>query len=139
MSGTGWVKAARDDNPLVKHALSELRRAGLFDQDADYGGSLAPAVADLVRAFAGRGHTGGSAPLVLEMFEKLARHRPLSSLTSDPEEWEDRSVECGTPMWQNVRDPRAFSHDGGATWSFVDPAPGEPLYGQVPGKAEVAR
>jgi hypothetical protein len=40
--------------------------------------------------------------------------------TTDPDEWEDRTAMSSSPLWQNRRDPAAFSRDGGQTWHFVD-------------------
>ena len=104
---------------LVAHAKRELDLEGLFDRDADYGGMVGKAVLELVETFAKQGHSGFSAGMVLELFNKVASFKPLSKLSSDPEEWEDRSEISNAPMWQNMRDPRVFSKDGGETWYYV--------------------
>lgn len=109
------------ESELVGHADSELRRAGLFGEDSDYGGMLGKAVAELIEVFAKQGHSGFSAPLVIALFTKVASYDVLSPITSDESEWEDISSMCsGTPMWQNKRCPRFFSKDGGKTWYDVD-------------------
>lgn len=110
----------QETSPLVEHAEYEMRRAGLFDADADYGGTLAPHVLDLIRLFASGGHTGFSAPLTVELFSKLAMFQPLTPLTSEPGEWLDRSEISGTPLWQNRRHSAAFSEDGGQSWYVLD-------------------
>lgn len=102
----------------IEFAQSELERAGMFDKDADYGGTLAKAVMDLIEVFATQGHTGMTAPLTIELFSKLAMQIPITPLTYEKDEWEDRSDITNAPLWQNKRDSRVFSNDGGAThWS----------------------
>ncbi len=106
---------------LEQHAEYELRKAGLFDKDADYGGMLGRAVMDIVKVFAKQGHSGFSAPYVVALFTKIANWDTLTPITNDPEEWEDVSKYFdGKPQWQNKRCPRFFSKDGGKTWWDVD-------------------
>ena len=104
---------------IVAYAKGELEREGLFDKDADYGGMIGKAVMELVEVFEKQGHSGFSASMVIELFEKLASFKPLSAITSDADEWDDVSEMSGQPMWQNKRDSRAFSKDEGKTWYFV--------------------
>lgn len=105
---------------LVSHAEAELRRAGLFDKDSDYEGMMGKAVLELVEAFAKQGHSGFSAHQALDIFDKVARWKTLTPLTSDPDEWSDVSEMSGQPMWQSKRDPSYFSKDGGKSWYSVD-------------------
>ena len=100
---------------LEKHAEKELRLAGMYDKDADYGGALAPHVLALIKLFASEGHSGGSAGITLMVFNKLAEFKNLSPLTNDKEEW----MEVGTGQWQNKRNGEAFSQDGGATYYLL--------------------
>lgn len=113
------------DSPLVRHAREEMMRAGLFDADADYGGATASCVMELVETFAKQRHSGGSSAVVLATFDRVVRFRTLSPLTADPSEWNDVSDISGEPMWQNRRDPAAFSKDAGKTWWFVEDGSGE--------------
>ena len=46
-----------NEGNLAKHAEYELRKAGLFDKDSDYGGMLGKAVMDIVKVFAKQGHS----------------------------------------------------------------------------------
>jgi hypothetical protein len=115
------VEDAGESN-LVRYAEEELRRTGLGDPDADYGGAVAAAVLELVRVFAAHRHSGGSAMLTLEVFGRVARFKPLSPLTSDPAEWMDVSEYSGRPQWQSKRCPSVFSDDGGKTWHDLDAA-----------------
>jgi hypothetical protein len=109
-----------EESPLVAHAEFELRRAGLFDPDADYGGTVAPHVLDLIKVFASAEHSGFTAMLTRELFHRLSGFENLSPLTSDPAEWIDHSEISGTPLWQSRRNPAAFSEDGCATWYILD-------------------
>ena len=101
---------------LVEHARRELELSGQTAEDPSYAASIVAAVA----AFASYGHSGGSAEVAIEQLHDLLRFRPLSPLTSDPDEWFDQGEISGTPLWQNRRDSAAFSRDGGQTWYFVD-------------------
>jgi hypothetical protein len=101
---------------LIEHAKYELKRAGLFDKDADYGGAHAKAVMDLIETFDQQGHSGMSAAITLRLFYDLAQFKPIGPITSDPGEW----TEVTDGMWQNKRRGTAFSRDGGKTWYDID-------------------
>lgn len=101
-------------------AEEEVRRAGLFDKDSDYGGMLGDAVMKLVHAHNGQGHSGFSSALTVHIFTQLADRRALTPISSDPAEWIDRTVQSGAPLWQNRRDSKCFSEDGGKTWWSLD-------------------
>ena len=106
---------------LVDHAEDELRRAGLFDEDSDYGGMMAHSVLAIMKLFAKQGHSGFSAEMCKMLFQKLASFETLTPITSDPKEWNDVSEMCsGKPFWQNNRNPAMFSEDGGKTWYDVN-------------------
>lgn len=96
---------------LVEHAKRELELCGQFAEDPAYAQSIVAAVA----AFASYGHSGGSAGVALHQLTALLRFEALSPLTSDPDEWVDHGG-----VWQNRRDSRAMSGDGGKTWWYVD-------------------
>lgn len=113
----GEPEETHEPSNMVRWARRELVRAGLYDQDADYGpGEIAECVLELVETFAGQGHGGGSHQLVIMLTEKLLRWKPLTPLTDDPAEW----MEVSDQLWQSVRDPSAFSTDGGRSWYDVD-------------------
>lgn len=101
---------------LVTHAKEELNRAGLFDKDSDYDGMLGGAVLELVETFAKQGHSGYSAMLVLDIFDKVAKFQPLTPITNDPKEWMGVTGE----LWQSKRNPSLFSRDKGETWYDVN-------------------
>lgn len=108
---------------LVKHAEFELRRAGLFDKDSDYGGMLAEAVMKLIETFSAEGHSGFSAEMCTSIFERLSRYRVLTPLTNNPEEWMlvgQNTPDGSVPVFQSTRDSSFFSNDGGKTGYSVD-------------------
>lgn len=107
---------------LVEHAKTELELCGQAAESPGYAASLVAAVA----AFASYGHSGGSSEVAIEQLNTLLQFRTLSPLTSNINEWQDRTKESGAPMWQNKRDPAAFSTDAGQTWHFVDDRMEEP-------------
>lgn len=101
---------------LVEHARRELELSGQFAEDPAYAQSIVAAVA----AFASYGHSGGSASVAIEQLHRLLRGEALTPLTDDPAEWEDRTEMSSRPWWQNRRDGRAMSHDGGKTFWMVE-------------------
>lgn len=104
------------ESKLVKHAESELRRAGMYDADADYDGMLPQAVMDLVRVHSMQGHSGFSHEYTLALFNKVVNYQVLMPITDDPDEWTDNSAFAGRPSWQNKRQFSCFSEDGGKTY-----------------------
>ena len=106
------------ESPMVNHAIRELELLGQVDEDPGFAGSLIAAVA----CFAAYGHSGGSTAAALQMLTALLERKALTPVTTDPDEWVDRSDISGTPMWQAARDSTLFSDDGGRThWDVNDP------------------
>lgn len=105
---------------LVKHAKEELKLAGLFDKDSDYDGMLGEAVLELVKVFAKQGHSGFSANWTLDVFDKVARYKPLTAIGTTKDEWMNVSDMSTEPTWQNRRRSSTFSRDGGKTWYDID-------------------
>jgi hypothetical protein len=96
-----------EDSNLVSYARRELTREGWLNFDDDggiYDAMIGEAVLELMRAFAVQGHSGASAPLVANLFDRLARFEPLSPLTGDDDEWN----EVGPGRWQNNRCSHVF-------------------------------
>ena len=120
---------------LIEHARLELQMAGLFDKEGDfYEGMTGKAVMELIEVFSKQGHSGMSAPIVADIFKKLANYEPLGPITGKDEEWSDvRDLGNGKPWYQNKRcsalfkdgkDGRAYYIDAvikrdqrGVTWS----------------------
>ena len=106
---------------LVEHAEYEMRKAGLYDTDADYNGMIPEAVLALVKAHSEQGHSGGSHHLVLEIFNRVINYKTLTPISSDPSEWLKHDYEVGGHnSWQNKRQSSVFSQDGGKTWYDLD-------------------
>lgn len=76
---------------LETYAKEELERAGMFDKDSDYAGGIGDAVMELIKVFAAQGHSGGSAPRVVHLFEKLANYKPILPIEDNPEDWVENS------------------------------------------------
>lgn len=68
---------------LVEFAQKELQEAGLFDEDSDYSGMLGKSVLDLITLFASQGHSGYSAGLTIQLFQKLASFETLKATAED--------------------------------------------------------
>lgn len=115
---------APEESPLIEHAKSELQRVGLMLPDSDYDGMLGKAALELIETFASQGHSGMSAQVVAGLFSTLVQFKPLSPLTNDPDEWmqvhEGMLDPAEPPLWQNKRDPAAFSNDGGGSYYLVN-------------------
>jgi len=108
---------------LTDHAQRELKLAGLFDDDSDYNGMLGEAVLKLIELFAKQGHSGMSAAMTRELFNKLATYKPLTEITDDVNEWGDVTEydpSSGKPLWQSRRNPSLFSNDKGKTYWDID-------------------
>lgn len=103
---------------LVEHARRELNLCGQTEEDPAYAASVVGAIAVL----ASFGHSGGSLFAAVDQLVALLRFEHLSPLTDDPFEWEDRSEISGAPMWQSLRNPAAFSVDGGRTYYLTTEA-----------------
>lgn len=101
---------------LVEHTNRELELLEAEGEDSDYIASLRTAVAGFTSY---DGHSGASLLLAVDQLSALIRQEALTPLTSDPAEWRDASPESGYPIWQNRRDSRAFSKDGGKTWRMM--------------------
>ena len=71
-------------------------------------------VLQLIEVFARQGHSGMSAPYVLNVFQRLARFEPLSPLTGEDSEWTETSKD----VFQNNRCGEVFKNgkDGEAYW-----------------------
>lgn len=104
------------ESNLVLHARSELATLG---NEPAFNNSIV----EMVKIFSSQGHSGTSAMYAVDILFRLLNHRALSELTDNPDEWhyhgaEVWGVEGG--IWQNKRDPKAFSNDHGITFWTVD-------------------
>jgi len=85
------------------HAKRELELAGWFSEEGMYGGMIGEAVMELMEVFSSQGHSGGSAPIVAGLFQKLANFEPLIGITGNDEEWSDISDWDDSYSYQNNR------------------------------------
>lgn len=100
----------------MKHAVREMKLAGLHKKNSNYDGDIYKCVLDLVKAHAEHDHSGGSHDLTLSVFNRVINFQNLSPLTNNPKEW----MNVGEKMWQSTRCSDAFSEDSGQTWYSVD-------------------
>jgi hypothetical protein len=105
---------------LVQHAKRELRAAGLYDADADYNGDVAVLTTSLMEVFVAYGHSGGSAEKTLDVFERLARGKPLSPLTGEDDEWVTADQVTDSKVFVNKRYCCVFKDDTWA-WDVTNP------------------
>lgn len=89
---------------LVEYAIEELTLNGMFDKDSDYAGMLGESVMDLIQVFSKQGHSGCSAAMVSDLFDKLSRYKPISPLTGKDDEW----FEIMDGTYQNKRNSAVF-------------------------------
>lgn len=95
---------------LVNHAQSELHFAGLLKKDTDfYGGAIGKAVIELMEVFSKQGHSGSSAPLVADIFKRLANYENLTPISGEDSEFVDI---MGEGLMQNVRNSAVFKNNG---------------------------
>ena len=97
------------ESNLVKHARRELEILG---EDPE----TIQSYLEIVRVFASQGHSGGSASVFIPTIMKLLSFDNLTQITDDPAEW----FEVGDGMWQNVRNSKFFSEDGGLRYYDVE-------------------
>lgn len=120
---------------LLKHAERELRIAGYNPESTDFVESTVykNAIA-LIKELGNQHLSGGIAPIILNLFYKLATYEPLSPLIGDDAEWretEETELNYGPTsgqkgmLYQNIRCSSVFKHCGHAYdingKVFVDP------------------
>jgi len=76
---------------LIEHAQKELRLAGVDSKEAMYDGMLYNAIMELITTFSKQGHSGYSARIVIDIFNKLANFEPISPLTYEDDEFNDNN------------------------------------------------
>ncbi len=97
---------------LVDHARTELEAAGLLSKESDYDGMIGEAVLELMEVFAKQGHSGMSASITANAFDKVSRFLPLVPLTGADDEWN----EVGEGHFQNRRCSHVFKDAAGAAY-----------------------
>ena len=99
---------------LLEFARAEMRAAGLYDADADYGGAIPLAVEEVIEVFDKQEHSGMSAAIVTSLLDKLLRFEPIGPLTGADDEW----TEVSDGMWQNRRCSRVFRRADGTAYDI---------------------
>jgi len=92
-----------------KWAIAEIKKAGLYEKDSDYGGDLGKALEELVNIFSKQDHSGLSASITIKLFHRLVNHKPLTPITNDPDEWEEVRTKNGEKVYQSKRCPSLFT------------------------------
>lgn len=107
---------------LIEHAKLELELSGLFNEEGDfYEGATGKAVMELIEVFAKQGHSGMSAPIVADLFKRLANYEPLQPITGKDEEWSDvRDLGDGVPWYQNKRCSALFKDGEDGKPYYID-------------------
>lgn len=109
----------------LEYAKVELDR--IEKDDEGYQDVINKQILEIIEIFSKQGHSGFSASYALNVLERLLRHKPLSELTGEDDEWE-KSI---SGNWKNKRCWSVFkdkdgnvydietiicSDDGGITW-----------------------
>lgn len=101
------------ESTLAQHARSELSR---FETDTDY----IDGICKVMDAFAAMGHSGGSASIAIPQINALLQWENLTDLTDDPAEWNQVETDLDNAnLYQNTRNSKAFSTDGGKTYTLL--------------------
>jgi hypothetical protein len=100
---------------ILTWAERELELAGHKADDTEDGPNkwMREGTLELLRVFCAQGHSGGSAPYAVDLFQRLASWKPLTQLTGEESEW---GTEASPD--QNNRFSAVFRDtDGNAHWS----------------------
>lgn len=108
---------------LLEHASYELERAGLTTGD-EYGRAVSDAVLKLMEVFVNQEHSGLSANIVTDIFNRLTNFEPLTPLTGEDDEWVELNY-SDEVYYQNRRCPSVFKRVDGTAYNidgivFVD-------------------
>lgn len=93
---------------LLLHAQMEFRAAGWADARGKFSDDVQEAICndalELLKVFSEQGHSGSSAPYLVNMLQKLMMFEPLVPLTGEDWEW----TEVGEGVFQNKRCSHVF-------------------------------
>jgi hypothetical protein len=101
---------------LIKHAKREFEILG-WPGDCEMQKLVCDNILELLEVFSKQGHSGSSAPYVLNLFQRLAKFNPISPLTGEDDEWSEAVLSSG--LYQNKRSSDVFKDGkgGDAYWS----------------------
>lgn len=126
------------ESNFLSFAKEELKIIGAFNKESAYGGMLGDAVMELLKTFDAQGHSGGSAPLVVQLFSKVALFEPLAPIT-EKDEWSKVHERNGLDVYQCKRLSGLFKHGKDGVPYFLDAIvfksdrPGDSFTGSVDG------
>lgn len=115
-----WYKEkGRVSNYLI-HAEREFEIAGWKKKGVDESqGWVMDNVRGLLKEFSTHGHSGTSAPYVLNLFNKLAKFEIIKPLTFEDSEWNDMSEMNGKEYYQNNRLSSVFKDGKNAKPHYI--------------------
>lgn len=109
---------------LVAHAKKEFRAVGWLDEPVEESQQwIMNNILELMEVFSKQGHSGSSAPYVLNLFNDLASFKIIAPLTGKDSEWNEVDEDG---LLQNNRDSRIFKGKDGEVYNidgyvFVEP------------------
>lgn len=98
---------------LVDYAKDELKRIGMIDSGEPYNDMATKNILDLIELFSSQGHSGFTAPYVINAFSRLAKFKPLAPLTGEDDEWNNVG-----DHFQNKRYPAVFKDKDGTAYNI---------------------
>lgn len=105
----------------IEFAQKELEAAGFFDNEEIYEGLIGDAVMTLIKTFNAQQHSGFSAMIVINLFDRLAKHKPLTPLTGEDWEWEKMSLgtdeDGDNQAYINIRCPFIIKDSDGVAYN----------------------
>jgi len=98
-----------------EHAEQEFKVLG-WPGDCEMQKEICDQVMELLDLFGTHGHSGTTAPYIINLFKNLAMFEAISPLTGEDSEWNDISAEMGGEdgIYQNKRASHVFKRDGKA-------------------------
>ncbi len=99
---------------LKAHAERELKLIGYKCDGSDEPPNswIVENVFELIEVFSRQGHSGSSAPYLIDLFKRLASYETLSPLAGTDDEW----MQVTDNLWQNKRCSRFFKGDDGLAY-----------------------
>jgi hypothetical protein len=99
---------------LKQHAIREFKATKWLKNDGTYCDEMQQMMCEhvlkLLEVFSDEGHSGSSAPYVVNLFKTLAMFEPVVPLSGEDDEWND----VGEGMYQNNRCSHVFKENGKA-------------------------
>lgn len=104
---------------LISHAKKELLKLGykpIDECDDNPDKWVQENVLELLEVFSKQGHSGSSAPYVINLFKKLALYEPVAPIMCTDDEWN----EVGSNMYQNNRCSAVFKDGKDGKPYYID-------------------